>query len=158
MKETIDRRRLLARSALIAPAAGLASLMGAAEPANADEAKGLLDHPIVGTWHVDITFPGPNPPEKGLFLFTNTGLVMCTNTRVRDLGLGKWQAVSYSRINFTFRHHMFMPDGSWIGTLDVAHSGSVTQKNFSSSGTGTMYDTGGNQSEVVTSQAAGVRF
>ena len=157
MKETIDRRRLLTGSALLAPAAGLAALING-DAANAESAGKLDGHPIVGTWHVDITFPGPNPPEKGLFLFTNTGLVICTNTRIRDLGLGRWRALGKSRFDFTFRHHMFLPDGSWIGTLDVAHSVTVTRDTFTSSGTGTVYDTEGNLTETVTSQTSAVRF
>ncbi|TYB60589.1 hypothetical protein FXF51_30685 [Nonomuraea sp. PA05] len=156
MKETIDRRRLLTRSALLAPAAGVAALIGA-DAANADDA-GTFSHPIIGNWHVDIAFPGPNPPEKGLFAFTNTGLMLCTNTRVRDLGLGKWRALSSSRFEFKFRHHMFMPDGSWVGTLDILHTGTVTATSFTSSGTGTVYDTSGNQTETIASQTTAVRF
>ncbi|MFG1706590.1 hypothetical protein ACFLIM_25680 [Nonomuraea sp. M3C6] len=140
----------------MAPAAGMAALFSA-DVANAD-IEGVGNHFILGTWHVDILFPGPNPPEKGLFLFTNTGLVICTNTRVRDLGLGKWKPLSSTRFDYSFRHHMFMPDGSWVGTLDVAHSGTAAQNSFTSSGTGTVYDTSGNQTETVTSQTSGVRY
>ncbi|TDC08179.1 hypothetical protein E1267_11245 [Nonomuraea longispora] len=155
MAKTIDRRRLLSRSAVLAPAAGLAALLSA-DVADAD-IEGRA-HSLIGTWHVDIVFPGPNPPEKGLFLFTNAGLVICTNTRIRDLGLGKWTARASSRFDFTFRHHMFMPDGTWVGTLDIAHSGSVTQNTFSSSGTGTVYDTSGNQTETIESRTTAVRY
>ncbi|WP_329430173.1 hypothetical protein OG339_18640 [Streptosporangium sp. NBC_01495] len=158
MVQAINRRKLLAKGGILAPAAGLAAIIGA-DAANAGQAAGTA-HRIAGTWHVDISFPGPvgNPPEKGLFLFTETGAVICTNTRIRDLGLGKWLSISSSRFSFTFRHHMYGPDGTWMGTLDIAHSGTVTGNTFSSTGTGTVYNTDGTLSESVSSQVTGVRY
>lgn len=158
MAQAINRRKLLAKGGVLAPAAGLAALIGA-DAVNADPATGTV-HRIAGTWHVDISFPGPagNPPEKGLFLFTESGAVICTNTRIRDLGLGKWRSINSSRFSFTFRHHMYMPDGTWMGTLDIAHTGTVTGNTFTSSGTGSVYDTGGTLSESVSSQVTAVRY
>ncbi|GHH72184.1 hypothetical protein GCM10017673_26870 [Streptosporangium violaceochromogenes] len=143
---------------MLAPAVGMATLVGA-DTANA-ETTGAYNHPIVGTWQVDILFPvgSGNPPEKGLFLFTGTNLVICTNTRVRDLGLGKWDLLDPFRFSFTFRHHMFMPDGTWGGTLDIAHSGSASGNTFTSSGTGKAYDTNGKPTDSVSSRIAGVRY
>ncbi|WP_410601137.1 hypothetical protein [Amycolatopsis sp. lyj-90] len=165
MTKGIDRRQLLRRGSLLAPLLGLGAL-ASVSPAAADDTApktGVL-FPLIGTWTVQIGFPvNPDfPAETGLFAFTTEGMCLCTNTRVRDLGVGAWRPVPLTVFGFTlsFRHNMVDPDtGTWLGTLRIEHQGAMTSATtWTAKGTGTAYDTNGKPTDVVQSTTSGVRF
>lgn len=156
MKRELNRRNILLGAGVMSPFAGLA-VLGNGRPAEATPSN--VPHPLVGQWHVDILFSEEEiPAEKGLFFFSLDGVLLCTNTVVRDLGMGGWSTSSLTHFDFTFRHHMFSPDGEWLGHLDVEHSGSLTSNTFESSGTGSAYDQNGELTDVSETSATAVRF
>ncbi|MCF6470021.1 hypothetical protein FAF44_16700 [Nonomuraea sp. MG754425] len=158
MRTDLNRRSLLSRGGTLAPLMGL-GLLGGATAASADTSTEKKLIPLLGTWAVKVTFEAPGrEPEAGLFAFAADGIFFGTTTGAGNLDLGSWRITS-SGFEFSFRHYMYTDDETWIGEVRVQQKGSFTSSTaWTASGTGTAYDTAGNQIAVVQSATAGTRF
>ncbi|MGR6920332.1 hypothetical protein ACU635_39375 [[Actinomadura] parvosata] len=162
MRTELNRRSLLSRGGTLAPLVGL-GLLGGATAATADTgdtAENRLGSPLLGTWAVKVTFDIPNRPgEDGLFAFTADRICLGTTTGAGHLSLGSWRPTTQG-FEFTFRHFMYADDdGSYTGEVRVQQSGRFTSATtWTASGTGTAFDTQGNQVAVVQSATAGTRY
>ncbi|MFS1299202.1 hypothetical protein [Streptosporangium longisporum] len=160
MRTDLNRRSLLSRGGALAPLAGLGLLAGTT-PAAAD--SGTKENrliPLLGTWAVQVTFQSPNrPPEAALFAFVADGIFFGSTTGSGHLSLGSWRLTSRG-FEYTFRHFMYADDdGSWIGEVRVQQSGRFdSATSWRASGTGTAFDTQGNQLQVVQSATVGTRY
>ncbi|MCA2228526.1 hypothetical protein [Nonomuraea aurantiaca] len=160
MRTELNRRSLLSRGGTLAPLVGL-GLLGGATAATADSStkEGRLI-PLLGTWAVQVTFQSPNiPSEAGLFAFVADGIFFGTTTGAGHLSLGSWHLTS-GGFQYAFRHFMYADDdGRWVGEVRVQQNGKFTSANsWEASGTGTAFDTQGNQLQVVQSATAGTRY
>ncbi|MEV0998872.1 hypothetical protein [Nonomuraea sp. NPDC050202] len=160
MRTELNRRSLLSRGGTLAPLVGLGLLGGTtAAAADTDTGESRLS-PLLGTWAVQVTFAIPNRPgESGLFAFTADRICVATTTGAGHLSLGSWRTTAQG-FEFTFRHFMYADDdGSWIGEVRVQQAGRFTSAaSWTASGTGTAFDTEGNQLQVVQSATAGTRY
>lgn len=158
MRTDLDRRALLRRGGGLAPLVGLGLLAGAAPAAAESGAQEGLRVPLLGTWAVEVTFEGLNrPPESGLFAFVADGVLLGTTTGAGHLSLGSWRLTSRG-FSFTFRHFMYDDSDTWIGEVRVQQSGTFTTSSWQASGTGTAFDTEGNQLQVVQSATTATRY
>ncbi|WP_410601138.1 hypothetical protein [Amycolatopsis sp. lyj-90] len=160
MTNRLDRRWLLKQGGRLAPLIGLGALAAPAA-ASAGTATPPQRFTLVGSWSVEITFPANPavPAVRGLFAFTSDKLLVCTNVRVRDLGTGTWKEVSNTGISYTFHHFMYDEQGTWVGTMHVVQNGHLTSANtWTASGSGTSFDTSGNETGTIRSATTGIRF
>nr|WP_055501926.1 hypothetical protein [Nonomuraea pusilla] len=160
MRTELNRRSLLSRGGALAPLAGLGLLAGTTAAAADSNTKESRLIPLLGTWAVRVTFQSPNiPSEAGLFAFVADGIFFGSTTGAGHLSLGSWRPTSEG-FEYTFRHFMYADDdGSWIGEVRVQQSGRFTSAgSWQASGTGTAFDTQGNQLQVVQSATAGTRY
>lgn len=164
MRTTATRKRHLGKVWLMAPVLGLSLLAGpagavervAAEPGATQEAKTPT---LTGNWAVRVTFTNPNiPAEAGLFSFSSAGTTTGTTTRAQNLTLGGWRNTS-TGFELSFRHFTYNDADEWTGEVRVTQTGTMTSHNtWSSTGTGTAYDTTGKEVARVESAITGTRY
>ncbi|MEV4471448.1 hypothetical protein [Nonomuraea sp. NPDC049504] len=159
MRTDLNRRSLLSRGGSLAPLVGLGLLAGATPAAAETGAQESRLLPLLGTWAVEVTFPSVNrPPEAGLFAFVADGVLVATTTGAGHLSLGSWRLAS-GGFSFSFRHFMYADDdGTWTGEVRIEQTGTFTSSSWRATGTGTAFDTEGNQVAVVQSATTATRY
>jgi hypothetical protein len=96
-----------------------------------DEQMATADHPIVGTWTVDVA---PEPPQ--LITFTPGGTLVTVSGQ--GTGLGSWAATGERTMDLTFNGLTIAPDGSSAGFVTIRASGEVSEDGQSFTGTYTF--------------------
>lgn len=154
-----DRRRLLNFAASGAAAVGFVS----ADAVTTAPSAAAAAHPLAGSWFVEATYPhGGAPPgisvDQSLFAFHTDGIVTQVNRATLYTGIGQWAPRDgQSAFTYVFRQMLFTP--TFEGFIHVVQIGSVTGNQYTSTGSGTLFDPGGKAAgSPVTTALTGTRF
>ena len=151
----MDRRVLLKRSSVVG-AAGLASMLATAAPA---EAGTDSRHACpTGTWALDVTLVELGRHEKSHYAFTGDGIAIHVSNNGL-LGLGDWRASGRTAFALSLREFVLATDGTVEGELRVHLDCTLTSSTtLTATGTGRAFDLSGNLLYTVHSTATGTKF
>lgn len=118
------------------------------------------EHPIVGTWLLDVTptQPAGEPRSQALVTFMPGGGLVATESDSPTVGLGSWKALNPTRVAMTGQHFAFNPKGAPAGRAVVRAEATVRGDQLSGPYSVQRFDTHGRLVQSGRGTTRGRRF
>src|SRR5205823_4691873 len=153
---------------ILAVALGLLSGVAFIHNASARSGQGESLETLSGTWRTTVTLtncqtgePLPIPTFPALNTFETNGTMLETGarSRFRSPGHGTWERTGHNEFRKHWIFFRFAPDGSYIGTQEVAGTVRLTSPDaFTADGAVTLRDVDGNVVASGCAAETGTRF